>query len=164
MAADQLENCPTFIPVVAAAIFDVRGGVLLQRCLPHKRHAGLWEFPGGKVENGETPRFALCREIREELAIELDESELSPAGMADEPACKGHPALVLFLYKALQWRGVPEGREGQEWGWFTLAEAASLPLPPMDSILLDQLAAGVTPKSIAKPVQPPYVAPSTARP
>ena len=143
MAAAQLENCPTFIPVVAAAIFDDRGRVLLQRCLPHKRHAGLWEFPGGKVENGETPRFALCREIREELAIELGESELSPAGMADEPACEGRPALVLFLYKALQWRGVPEGREGQGWGWFTLADAARVPLPGMDRALLTQLAAGL---------------------
>ena len=64
-----VENNPTFVPVVAAAIRDGAGRLLLQQCLPHKRHAGLWEFPGGKVESEEIPRLALCREVAEELGI-----------------------------------------------------------------------------------------------
>ncbi len=62
MSGDQLENKPTFVPVVAAALRDGAGRLLLQQALPHKRHAGQWEFPGGKVESGENPRIALCRE------------------------------------------------------------------------------------------------------
>ena len=86
------------MPVVAAAIRDDAGRVLLQQCLPHKRHAGLWEFPGGKVENGETPRFALRREIAEELGLVLEESAHEFVGSAEEAAIEGRPALVLNLY------------------------------------------------------------------
>ena len=135
-----MERKPTFIPVVAAAIFDGEGRVLLQQCLPQKRHAGRWEFPGGKVENGETPRFALCREVAEELAIELSPEALEPAGFADEPGVDGAPALVLFLYSCTKWQGSPTGMEGQQWGWFALAEAGELELPPMDRALLGRLA------------------------
>jgi len=95
MSGAPLEKKPTFIPVVAVALRDAEGRLLLQQALPHKRHAGQWEFPGGKVENGETPRFALCREVAEELGIELAESELEPAGFAEEA---GDPALVLMLH------------------------------------------------------------------
>src|SRR5687768_1671784 len=101
----RVERKPTFIPVVAAAIFDGVGRILLQQCLPHKHHAGRWEFPGGKVENGEIPRFALCREVAEELAIELSADALEPAGFADEAAIEGRPALVLFLYSCTAWHG-----------------------------------------------------------
>ena len=130
------------MPVVAAAIRDDAGRVLLQQCLPHKRHAGRWEFPGGKVENGETPRFALRREIAEELGLVLEESALEFVGSAEEAAIEGRPALVLNLYTCLLRHGEPEGREGQDWGWFTLEEAARLPLPEMDRALLAALAAG----------------------
>jgi len=135
----ELENYPTFIPVVAAAIVDAAGRLLLQQALANKRHAGLWEFPGGKVEIGETPRFALCREVMEELAIELDEDALVPAGFAEEAACDGRPAIVLFLYSSLRWRGAPEAREGQAWGWFTREEAGRLPMAAMDHALLQGL-------------------------
>jgi len=134
-----VERKPTFLPVVAVAILDGTGRLLLQQCPPHKRHAGLWEFPGGKVENGETPRFALRREVAEELAVELVEEALEPAGFAEEEAAPGRPALVLFLYTCLRWRGEPEAREGQRWGWFTPEEAVRLPLPPMDRALLARL-------------------------
>ena len=139
-----MEKKPTFVPVVAAAIRDAAGRLLLQQCVAHKRHAGLWEFPGGKVENGETPRFALCREVHEELGIELAADALEPAGFAEEPSAEGRPALVMFLYTCLIWSGDPEAREGQRWGWFTPEEAAALPRPPMDRALLAWLP-GTTP-------------------
>jgi len=131
-----LEKKPTFIPVVAVALRDREGRLLLQQALPGKRHEGQWEFPGGKVENGETPRFALCREVAEELAIELAEAGLEPAGFAEEA---GDPALVLMLYNASAWRGDPHPIEGQEWGWFTPAAAFALPMPAMDRALLERL-------------------------
>jgi 8-oxo-dGTP diphosphatase len=146
MRARLLERKPTFVAVVAAAIRDGAGRLLLQQGLPHKRHAGLWEFPGGKVEIGETPRFALCREVAEELGIALDANALEPAGFAEEAGEEGRPALVLFLYTSWRWHGEPEAREGQDWGWFTLEEAASLPMPAMDRALLKPLLARETPR------------------
>ena len=139
MSGTSLERKPTFIPVVAAAIYDGEGRLLLQQALPKKRHAGQWEFPGGKVENGETPRFALCREIAEELGIELAEGALVPAGFAEDAGSEGRPALVLMLYTSSDWRGNPHPNEGQEWGWFTPEEAFALPLAAMDRKLLEQL-------------------------
>ena len=139
MTSVRLEKKPTFVPVVAAAIRDRAGHLLLQQGLPHKRHAGLWEFPGGKVENGETPRIALCREVAEELGIELAEEALEPAGFAEEAGSEGRPALVLFLYTCLHWRGEPAALEGQGWGWFTPEEALALPMPAMDRALLARL-------------------------
>ena len=130
------------MPVVAAAIRDGSGRLLLQQGLPHKRHAGLWEFPGGKVETGETQRRALCREVAEELGIELAEEALEPVGFAKEAGTEGRPALVLFLYSSLWWRGEPEAREGQVWGWFTPEEAVRLPMPALDRELLAHLLAG----------------------
>ena len=135
-----VENNPTFLTVVAAAIHDAAGRLLLQQPLAHKRHAGRWEFPGGKVESTEIPRLALCREVLEELGLTLDPGALAPAGFAEERASDEHPALVLLLYSCRIWRGMPAAREGQEWGWFTRQEAAALDLPPMDRALLSGLA------------------------
>jgi 8-oxo-dGTP diphosphatase len=134
-----MEKSPTMVPVVAAAIRDRDGRLLLQQCPPHKRHAGLWEFPGGKVEHEENPRLALCREIMEELAIVLDPHSLQPAGFADDPPSDDRPGLVLLLYTCGMWRGAPEAIEGQRWGWFTAEEAAALDLLPMDRALLESL-------------------------
>jgi 8-oxo-dGTP diphosphatase len=142
MRRARLERKPTFVPVVAAAIRDGAGRLLLQQGLSHKRHAGLWEFPGGKVETGETPRLALCREVAEELGIELAEEALEPVGFAEEAGGEDRPALVLFLYSSLRWRGEPEAREGQGWGWFMTEEAVRLPMPAMDRELLERLLRG----------------------
>ena len=134
-----MENSPTIVLVVAAAIRDRAGRLLLQQCPAHKRHAGLWEFPGGKVEVEEIPSLALCREIAEELAITLDPGDLRPAGFAEEEPAEGRSGLVLLLYTCRRWRGVPEALEGQRWDWFTLDAAAALDLPPMDRALLEAL-------------------------
>lgn len=131
-----MENSPTTVLVVAAAICDGRGRLLLQQRPPHKRHPGTWEFPGGKVEVEEIPVVALCREVAEELAIELDRNALVPAGFAEEPPADGRPGLVLLLYTCTAWRGAPKALEGQAWGWYTTEEAAALDLPPMDRALL----------------------------
>ena len=134
-----MERIPTFLAVVAALIRDGAGRLLLQQCPAHKRHAGLWEFPGGKVENEEIPRLALCREVREELDLEFDPTDLTPAGFAEEAPAEGRRGLVLLLYTCRIWRGEPTACEGQNWGWFTPREAATLGLPPMDRALLEGL-------------------------
>jgi len=131
-----LANKPTYTPVVAALIVDDRGRLLLQLRPPGKRHAGLWEFPGGKVEASESPRFALCREVREELGLELEAATLEPAGFAEEAPQDGHPGIVLLLYRCARWHGAPQSLDGQRWGWFTPAEARALPMPRMDRLLL----------------------------
>ena len=125
--------------VVAAAIRDREGRLLLQQCPAHKRHAGLWEFPGGKVEPKEIPQVALRREVVEELAIALDPASLRPAGFAEEAPVDGRPGLVLLLYTCDSWRGQPEALEGQRLAWFTVDQAAALDLPPMDRALLERL-------------------------
>ena len=131
---------PTWLLVVAALIRDEAGRVLLQQALPGKPHAGQWEFPGGKVETEENPRFALRREVFEELALSLDERLMRPAGFADDAGHDGAPAIVLFLYECARWTGEPQSREGQAWGWFTQQEAADLPMPQIDRALLQGLA------------------------
>ena len=146
-----MENNPTRLLVVAALIRDRRGRLLLQQALPGKPHAGQWEFPGGKVETGENQRFALRREIAEELGLTLDERAMIPTGFADEAGQGSRRAIVLLLYDCPQWEGEPQSREGQAWSWFTPDEAAGLPMPEIDRTLLE---------GIAKLGAPPYVAPS----
>jgi 8-oxo-dGTP diphosphatase len=140
-----MEENPTFVPVVAALIRDHRGRVLLQQALPGKRHTGQWEFPGGKVDAGETPRTALVREIAEELGIALALEALQPAVFADDAGATGDPALVLFLYSCSAWSGTPAALEGQAWDWFTLEQAHGLTLAPLDRVLLDCLTRGPRP-------------------
>jgi 8-oxo-dGTP diphosphatase len=134
-----LARNPTAVLVVAAVIRDAAGRLLLQRALPNKPHAGLWEFPGGKVESRESPRFALRREIAEELGLTLDERAMTPSGFADQAAGGGGLGVVLILYDCPIWRGEPQSCEGQAWAWFTPAEAAGLPMPPIDRALLEGL-------------------------
>jgi len=135
----MLKEIPTEIHVVAAAITNGSGAFLLQRRGPAGRHAGLWEFPGGKVEAHETPEIALVREIEEELGMLLESTGLAWAGVAREAGEGEFPAIVMTLYRIGNWTGEPEGRQAQEWGWFDLAEAARLAMPAMDIALLAQL-------------------------
>ena len=127
---------PTWMHVVALALRDAQGRLLLQERPVGKHHGGLWEFPGGKVEARENPRAALCREIAEELSIAIDPASLRPALLADQA---GDAPIVLFLYSCTSWTGEIVALEGQRWGWYRREEAANLPMPPMDADLLDRL-------------------------
>lgn len=131
-----MTNSPTWILVVALALYDEEGRLLLQQRLPGKHHGGLWEFPGGKVQGVEKPRFALVREIAEELALDLDPQQLEPAFFAEEA---GDPAVVLILYTSRQAVPQPQAMDGQAWGWFTPQEAFALELAPMDRKLLSRI-------------------------
>jgi 8-oxo-dGTP diphosphatase len=134
----ELKNNPTWLQVVAAAITRPDGRLLLQQRPAGKHHAGLWEFPGGKVESGETPALALVREIAEELGIELEPAALEPLAFAESDAVGNAPAIVILLYRAGHWRGNPQALEGGELRWFSVEEARRLAKPPLDVALLER--------------------------
>ena len=123
--------------VVAVALVDADGRVLLQQRPPGKPMAGLWEFPGGKVEPGETPEAALVRELEEELGIETQESCLAPASFASEPLGDRH--LLLLLYVCRKWRGVAEARHATALAWKRPAQMYALDMPPADLPLIGLL-------------------------
>lgn len=136
-----LKNNPTWLPVVAVALCDPQGRVLMHRRPAGKPHSGLWEFPGGKVESGETPEEALIREIDEELGIALLSGGLRPVGFAQSAPGEDRLPIVILLYTARHWTGEPAGREGGHCAWFTPAEARDLAKPPLDARLLPLLLA-----------------------
>lgn len=121
--------------VVACALIDKDGLVLLQKRPPGKPMAGLWEFPGGKLEPGETPEAALAREVREELGVEV--SNPVPAVFASAPLAEQH--LVLLLYVCREWAGPVVATEGQALQWVNIASMRDLPMPPADYPLIDLL-------------------------
>jgi 8-oxo-dGTP diphosphatase len=122
--------------VVAAVVRRNDGRFLLSRRLPESHLGGLWEFPGGAVEDGEGPDEALRRELLEELGVEIAvEAPITFAFQRDPQR-----DVVLLFYKARIVSGPPAGRQGQEVGWFTAAELASLATPPADA----ELIAGLT--------------------
>ncbi len=125
--------------VVAAALVDADGRVLVQRRPEGKPMAGLWEFPGGKVEPGETPEAALVRELAEEVGIETWGSCLAPAAFASEPLGARH--LILLLYVCRKWRGVPQALHGTELRWVRPLELHGLEMPPADRPLIGLLEA-----------------------
>lgn len=136
-----MARIPTAVQVVAIALIDGHGRVLLQKRRAGGRHGGLWEFPGGKVERGETPESALVREIAEELAIVVASGDFSEAGETTELPTSGsdRPALVLKLYRCARWSGEPRCLDAEEIGWFTPSEAAALDVPPLDRPFMEQL-------------------------
>jgi 8-oxo-dGTP diphosphatase len=123
--------------VVAAALIDQDGKILLQKRPSGKAMAGLWEFPGGKLEEGETPREALVRELHEELGIDVDAISLLPASFANEPL--GSKDLLLLLYICTRWNGALIPHDGQELGWFSVRQMRELPMPPADVPLIELL-------------------------
>ena len=120
--------------VVAVALVDADGRVLLQQRPPGKAMADLWEFPGGKVEPGETPEAALVRELEEELGIETHASCLAPATFASEPLGDRH--LLLLLYVCRKWEGMPEARHATALQWVRPAQMYALDMPPADLPLI----------------------------
>lgn len=123
--------------VVAVALIDPDGRVLLQQRPPGKPMAGLWEFPGGKVEPGETPEAALVRELEEELGIRTHASCLAPATFASEALGERH--LLLLLYVCRKWEGMPEARHATALKWVRPAQIYALEMPPADLPLIGLL-------------------------
>ncbi len=119
--------------VVAVALFDARNHVLMARRPKGKLNEGLWEFPGGKVEEEEPPEDALVREIREELGVTLDAKNLSPLTFMTHDYGKQMGRHVLMpLYACHAWQGTPEPMEGQEIKWVPAKDLLSLDLVPAD--------------------------------
>ncbi|RYY46272.1 MAG: (deoxy)nucleoside triphosphate pyrophosphohydrolase [Sphingomonadales bacterium] len=126
----MLKHAPNLLLVVAAALFDEDGRVLVQQRPPGKPMAGLWEFPGGKIEPGESPEAALVRELAEELGIAFEASALTPLTFASEPLGGRH--LILLLYMLRDWAGEPEPRHATALRWVRPAELRGLEMPPAD--------------------------------
>lgn len=97
-------------------------------------HGGLWEFPGGKVEAGESPESAALRELEEELGVELDRASLQPLSFASGPAelSEAGQAIVILLYSCRKWRGEAHCREGEEIRWLLPEALGDLEMPPLD--------------------------------
>lgn len=128
-----------WITVVAGALQRADGLWLMHRRPANKHLGGLWEFPGGKVEESEMPTDSLIRELSEELGIHVSPNGCVPAGFAEDADFEGTSGLVILLYTVSGWDGEPETREGGEVGWFTPIEALALDKPPLDVRLADRL-------------------------
>lgn len=124
---------------MAGALAGEDGRWLMHRRPPGKHHAGLWEFPGGKVEADEMPLESLVRELHEELGVTCHPSACVPIGFAETAAATDARAIVILLYTVSGWDGVPAALEGGEVGWFTPQEVLALAMPPLDVILARQL-------------------------
>lgn len=123
--------------VSAVALIDADGRVLLAQRPEGKSLAGLWEFPGGKVEPGETPEAALIRELHEELGIDTWGSCLAPLTFASHSYESFH--LLMPLFACRRWSGTPQPREGQKLAWVSPARLRDYPMPPADEPLIPVL-------------------------
>lgn len=132
-----MEKNPTMLLVVAAALTNQAGEILLQKRPEGRPMAGLWEFPGGKVESDESPQSALVRELKEELDIDVLIENLVPLTFASEPL--GNQNLLLLLYRCAEWQGSPQPLDSPELRWLHPAEMDALPMPPADVPLVRAL-------------------------
>lgn len=123
--------------VSAVALVDPDGRVLLAQRPEGKSMAGLWEFPGGKVEDGETPETALIRELQEELGIDTWESCLAPLAFASHTYSDFH--LLMPLYVCRKWDGIPQPKENQTLKWVHPVDFTNYPMPPADIPLIPML-------------------------
>ncbi|MFC0203825.1 (deoxy)nucleoside triphosphate pyrophosphohydrolase [Novosphingobium soli] len=131
------------------ALLDPARQVLVQRRPSGAVHGGLWEFPGGKVEPGETPEQAAAREIAEELGVEIAHGDLHPVSFAvgqvagkpqhGQAGAQAPRPLILLLYATRQWQGTPRAEQGAELQWIALEEVSQLPMPPLDYPLAEAL-------------------------
>jgi 8-oxo-dGTP diphosphatase len=128
---------PPLLPVVCVALVDADGRVLLARRPEGKPMAGLWEFPGGKVHDGEMPEAALIRELKEELSIDVAEACLAPFTFASHRYERFH--VLLLLYVCRRWEGTVTPLEGQELAWVRPVRMADYPMPPADKPLVPML-------------------------
>ena len=141
-----MANTPqSLFPVVAAALIDPTGRVLVQQRPPGKQMDGLWEFPGGKIEPGETPEAALVRELHEELGIAVAERDLAPLTFASETLGDRH--LLLLLYVCRVWRGDPVALDAVALSWALPADLRALAMPPADAPFIAALEAFSRPAS-----------------
>ena len=135
------DNAKSVILVVAAALIDPDGRMLIAQRPPGKAMAGLWEFPGGKWEPGETPEQALVRELDEELGISVREPCLAPFTFASHAYCEFH--LLMPLYVCRRWDGTPVAREHRAIKWVRprdlISEPTAFPMPAADLPLLPML-------------------------
>lgn len=131
---------PSGLPIIlvaAAALVNDRNEVLLAQRPEGKSMAGLWEFPGGKVQEGENPEFALMRELEEELGIETRECCFSPIGFASHAYEKFHLLMPVFACRV--WRGEVKSMEGQSFAWVKPQDLYDYPMPPADIPLIYQI-------------------------
>jgi 8-oxo-dGTP diphosphatase len=124
--------------VAACALIDADGRVLIAQRPAGKVMAGLWEFPGGKVEAGERPEQSLIRELREELGIAVKEECLAPLTFASHAYPDFH--LLMPLYVCRRWEGIVEAREQQALRWVRPNDLRNFPMPPADEPLIPHLA------------------------
>ncbi|NVO55984.1 8-oxo-dGTP diphosphatase MutT [Rhodobacteraceae bacterium B1Z28] len=122
------------ILVSAVALIDIEGRVLLAQRPEGKSMAGLWEFPGGKIEPGETPEAALIRELQEELGIDTWASCLAPLAFASHSYDEFH--LLMPLFACRKWGGIPQSQEGQALKWVRANELRNYPMPAADVPLI----------------------------
>ena len=135
-----MSDLPNNLPIVlvaAVALFDKDGRVLIAKRPEGKSMAGLWEFPGGKVEAGETPEQALIRELQEELAVDTFESCLAPFTFASHAYEDFH--LLMPLYVCRKWEGKVTPVEGQALKWVMPMQLKEYPMPPADKPLIAML-------------------------
>lgn len=134
---DQIYPMSRLLLVVACALLDQDGRVLIAQRPEGKALAGLWEFPGGKVETGEAPEVTLIRELQEELGITVKEPCLAPLTFASF----GYPDfhLLMPLYVCRRWEGVIIAREHQALKWVRPNELRNFPMPPADEPLIPAL-------------------------
>ena len=123
--------------VAACALIDADGRVLIAQRPQGKAMAGLWEFPGGKVESGERPEESLIRELKEELGIDVKEECLAPLTFASHLYPDFH--LLMPLYVCRRWDGFVQGREGQKLKWVRPMNLRNYPMPPADEPLISHL-------------------------
>jgi 8-oxo-dGTP diphosphatase len=123
--------------VVAAALIDAEGRVLIAQRPLGKRMSGLWEFPGGKVEPGERPEAALIRELKEELEVAVAHEDLEPFAFASHAYADFH--LLMPLYRVRRWAGDIVAVEHKALAWARPAELSDYPMPPADEVLVQRL-------------------------
>jgi len=118
--------------VVAVALLDADGRVLMQQRLADAAHGGLWEFPGGKLEPGESPEHAAVRELEEELGVTLDPADCEPVSFAPGVTQAGMRPLVILLFACRRWAGTPIPQAAAQIAWCEPGRLAELAMPPLD--------------------------------